>query len=348
MAAVFVVETLAEGLLEAAFFTVAAEFLAEGTAFPALFAVALEAGTEGLAERTLFAVFAVEALAERLTEGTAFVFAAFFIELAERTAFEGAAFFAILLEAGAEGLAEGAFAAFAFEAGLAVKGAAFFAALVFTAPAFAGVAALAGQFVVLPFETGAEALAVGKGAAAGAVFAVFTVETFAELALGAGAAGSAVIILAAERAAPFLIFLVFQINLQSADVNAGKFHGHSLTESEGFAGVLTAQFLPFFIINIIVAAQRFHADHALHGHIVQLHEEAEIHHTADDAAEIFAGASLQEQTAHAAAYFPLSIGGDALSSVALVGHFQQFVPCRYAPSGVEAENIAQSAMVHKV
>ena len=82
---VLTVETLAEGLLEAAFFTVAAEFLAEGTAFPALFAVALEAGTEGLAERTLFAVFTVEALAERLTEGTAFVFAAFFIELAERT-----------------------------------------------------------------------------------------------------------------------------------------------------------------------------------------------------------------------------------------------------------------------
>ena len=177
------------------------------------------------------------------------------------------------------------------------------------------------------------------------MFSVLTVETLAEF---AGAAGCAVIILAAERAAPFLIFLVFQVNLQSADVNAGKFHGHSLTESEGFAGVLTAQFLPFFIINIIVAAQRFHADHALHGHIVQLHEEAEVHHTADDAAEIFAGVSLQEQAAHAAAYLAFGIGGGAFAAVALVSHFQQFMPCRDAPSGVEAENIAQSAMVHKV
>ena len=131
-------------------------------------------------------------------------------------------------------------------------------------------------------------------------------------------------------------------------MNAGKFHGHSLTESEGFAGVLTAQFLPFFIKNIIVAAQRFHADHALHGHIVQLHKEAEVHDAADDAAIIFAGMPLKEQAAHAAAYLAFGLGGGTLAAVALVGHFEQFVPRRNASAGLEPENIAQSAMVHKV
>ena len=130
----------------------------------AFFTIAVETRLEGLFEAA-FAFIAV--LAELFAEGTAFVP------------------FAVTFEALAEGFAEGAFTVVApvaaLEAGLAgevallVERAAFLLLLV-AAPAFRSVAALAGQLVVLFVETGAEALAIGKGAAAGTAFAVFAVD----------------------------------------------------------------------------------------------------------------------------------------------------------------------------
>ena len=160
------------------------------------------------------------------------------------------------------------------------------------------------------------------------------------LVLKAGALLRAVVMSAAEGTTSFLFFQMFQVYLQSADVHAGQFYGHSLSEAERFAAVLAAQFLPFLIKYVVVAAERFHPHHAFHGHAVEFHEKAEIHDAADDAFEAFTRAAFKQQTAHAPVDFPFGVGGRSFPGVALFGRFQEFVPRRNGAARVEAENIA--------
>ena len=57
---------------------------------------------------------------------------------------------------------------------------------------------------------------------------------------------------------------------------------------------------------------------------------------------------VSKQAAHASVDFPLGVGGDALAAVALFGGFQQLVSRGQGTARIEAENIAQGAVVHKV
>ena len=101
-------------------------------------------------------------------------------------------------------------------------------------------------------------------------------------------------------------------------MHVGKAHVDRLPQPETPPRAHADTLLPIRVELEPVVVEACQAHHALHGHRVELHEEAEIRHPGNDAGKDLPGALLKQEAAQTAANFPLGFGGGALAGVALV------------------------------
>ena len=109
-------------------------------------------------------------------------------------------------------------------------------------------------------------------------------------------------------------------------MHVGQPHGDGLPQTEAPPRTHADEFLTVRIVLEPVVAERREPHHAFDGHLVELHEKAELRHPGNDAGERLAGALPQQEAPETAGDFPFGLGRGAFSGVALVRRHKQLVP----------------------
>ena len=115
-------------------------------------------------------------------------------------------------------------------------------------------------------------------------------------------------------------------------MHVGQPHGDGLPQTEAPPRTHADEFLTVRIVLEPVVAERREPHHALDGHLVELHEKAELRHPGNDAGECLAGALPQQEAPETAGDFPFGLGlgnpysfwivmGAAILSVVLFSFF---------------------------